>query len=92
MAEKTHQTAIDFSDLNSDSIVIDAYSGIRTIVCHLPNRSKKFTALKSSKQPLKMPRKNAERNGITNAHYVADSAENAMAKWSRMVSNQTSSL
>lgn len=30
-----------------------------------------------------MPRKNAERNGITNAHYVANSAENAMAKWSK---------
>lgn len=28
-------------------------------------------------------KKNAERNGITNAHYVADSAENAMAKWSK---------
>ena len=31
MAEKLYQTAIDFSDLNSDSIVIDAYSGIGTI-------------------------------------------------------------
>ncbi|MFV8212948.1 class I SAM-dependent RNA methyltransferase, partial [Streptococcus pluranimalium] len=28
-------------------------------------------------------KKNAERNGVTNAHYVADSAENAMAKWSK---------
>lgn len=24
-----------------------------------------------------------ERNGITNAHYMTDSAENAMAKWSK---------
>ena len=31
MAEKLYQTAIDFSDLNNDSIVIDAYSGIGTI-------------------------------------------------------------
>ncbi|KEO45363.1 hypothetical protein DL07_01385 [Streptococcus salivarius] len=31
MAENLYQTAIDFSDLNSDSIVIDAYSGIGTI-------------------------------------------------------------
>ena len=31
MAEKLYQTAIDVSDLNSDSIVIDAYSGIGTI-------------------------------------------------------------
>ena len=31
MGENLYQTAIDFSDLNSDSIVIDAYSGIGTI-------------------------------------------------------------
>lgn len=31
MAEKLYQTAIDFSDLTKDDIVIDAYSGIGTI-------------------------------------------------------------
>ncbi|MGZ7278136.1 23S rRNA (uracil(1939)-C(5))-methyltransferase RlmD, partial [Streptococcus pyogenes] len=28
-------------------------------------------------------KKNAELNGITNAHFVADTAENAMAEWSK---------
>ncbi|MFV8214122.1 23S rRNA (uracil(1939)-C(5))-methyltransferase RlmD, partial [Streptococcus pluranimalium] len=31
MAEKLYQTAIDFSDLSADDVVIDAYSGIGTI-------------------------------------------------------------
>ncbi len=31
MAEKLYQTAIDFSELTADDVVLDAYSGIGTI-------------------------------------------------------------
>ena len=83
MAEKLYQTAIDFSDLNSNSIVIDAYSGIGTIGLSFAKQVKKVYGVEVIETAVEDAKKNAERNGITNAHYVADSAENAMAKWSK---------
>ena len=83
MAEKLYQTAIDFSDLNSDSIVIDAYSGIGTIGLSFAKQVKEVYGVEVIETAVEDAKKNAERNGITNAHYVADSAENAMAKWSQ---------
>ena len=83
MAEKLNQTAIDFSDLNSDSIVIDAYSGIGTIGLSFAKQVKEVYGVEVIETAVEDAKKNAERNGITNAHYVADSAENAMAKWSK---------
>ena len=83
MAEKLYQTAIDFSDLNSDSIVIDAYSGIGTIGLSFAKQVKEVYGVEVIEAAVEDAKKNAERNGITNAYYVADSAENAMAKWSK---------
>lgn len=83
MAEKLYQTAIDFSDLNSDSIVIDAYSGIGTIGLSFAKQVKEVYGVEVIETAVEDAKKNAERNGITNANYVADSAENAMAKWSK---------
>lgn len=83
MAEKLYQTAIDFSDLNNDSIVIDAYSGIGTIGLSFAKQVKEVYGVEVIETAVEDAKKNAERNGITNAHYVADSAENAMAKWSK---------
>ena len=83
MAEKLYQTAIDFSDLNSDSIVIDAYSGIGTIGLSFAKQVKEVYGVEVIETAVEDAKKNADRNGITNAHYVADSAENAMAKWSK---------
>ena len=83
MAEKLYQTAIDFSDLNSDSSVIDAYSGLGTIGLSFAKQVKEVYGVEVIETAVEDAKKNAERNGITNAHYVADSAENAMAKWSK---------
>lgn len=83
MAEKLYQTAIDFSDLNNDSIVIDAYSGIGTIGLSFAKQVKEVYGVEVIETAVEDAKKNAERNGITNANYVADSAENAMAKWSK---------
>ncbi len=83
MAEKLYQIAIDFSDLNSDSIVIDAYSGIGTIGLSFAKQVREVYGVEVIETAVEDAKKNAERNGITNAHYVANSAENAMAKWSQ---------
>lgn len=81
MAEKLYQTAIDFSELTADDVVIDAYSGIGTIGLSFAKEVKAVYGVEVIETAVRDAEKNAALNGITNAHYVADSAENAMANW-----------
>lgn len=83
MAEKLYQTAIDFSDLTADDIVIDAYSGIGTIGLSFAKNVKAVYGVEVIEEAVEDAKRNAALNGITNAHYVADSAEHAMATWSK---------
>ncbi|MGT2811768.1 23S rRNA (uracil(1939)-C(5))-methyltransferase RlmD [Streptococcus minor] len=83
MAERLYQTAIDFSDLTADDVVIDAYSGIGTIGLSFAKKVKAVYGVEVIEQAVEDARKNAERNGITNAHFVANSAEKAMENWKK---------
>ncbi|WP_067100676.1 23S rRNA (uracil(1939)-C(5))-methyltransferase RlmD [Streptococcus sp. DD13] len=83
MAEKLYQTAIAFSDLTAKDIVVDAYSGIGTIGLSFAKQVQAVYGVEVIAEAVEDAKRNAKRNGITNAHYVADSAERAMAKWSR---------
>lgn len=83
MAEKLYQTAIDFSDLSADDVVIDAYSGIGTIGLSFAKKVKKVYGVEVIEAAVKDARKNAERNGIRNAEFLVGSAEAAMEKWSK---------
>ncbi|MGT2666261.1 23S rRNA (uracil(1939)-C(5))-methyltransferase RlmD [Streptococcus rifensis] len=81
MAEKLYQTAIDFSELTADDVVVDAYSGIGTIGLSFAKDVQHVYGVEVVESAAADSRANAERNGITNATYVCDTAENAMAKW-----------
>lgn len=83
MAEKLYQTAIDFSDLTADDVVIDAYSGIGTIGLSFAKQVKAIYGVEVVAAAVADAKKNAAQNGITNAHYVTASAENAMAQWQK---------
>ena len=83
MAEKLYQTAINFSELTADDTVIDAYSGIGTIGLSFAKKVKAVYGVELIEAAVLDAEKNAALNGITNAHYVADTAENAMANWSK---------
>ena len=83
MAEKLYQTAIDFSDLSEDDVVIDAYSGIGTIGLSFAKNVKEVYGVEVIEEAVEDAKRNATLNGIKNAHYVVDSAENAMAQWNR---------
>lgn len=83
MAEKLYQTAIDFSNLTTEDVVVDAYSGIGTIGLSLAKRVKTVYGVEVIEAAVQDAKKNAALNSITNAHYVADSAENAMTNWSK---------
>ena len=81
MAEKLYQTAINFAELNTEDIVVDAYSGIGTIGLSVAKHIKEVYGVEVIPQAVENSKKNAELNGISNAHYVCDSAENAIKKW-----------
>ena len=81
MAEKLYQTAIDFAELNTEDIVVDAYSGLGTIGLSVAKHVKEVYGVEVIPQAVENSKKNAELNGISNAHYICDSAENAIKKW-----------
>ena len=81
MAEKLYQTAIDFAELKEDDVVIDAYSGIGTIGLSVAKHVKEVYGVEVIPEAVENSQKNAELNGITNAHYVCETAENAMKNW-----------
>ena len=81
MSEKLYQTAIDFADLRAEDIVIDAYSGIGTIGLSVAKHVKEVYGVEVIPEAVENSQKNASLNGITNAHYVCDTAENAMKNW-----------
>ena len=81
MAEKLYQTAIDFSELTANDVVLDAYSGIGTIGLSVAKQVKQVYGVEVIPEAVENSKKNASINGITNAHYVCDTAENAMKNW-----------
>ena len=81
MAEKLYQTAIDFAELKEDDVVIDAYSGIGTIGLSVAKHVKEVYGVEVIPEAVENSKKNAQLNNIANAHYVCDTAENAMKNW-----------
>ena len=81
MAEKLYQTAIDFSELTSDDVVLDAYSGIGTIGLSVARKVKKVYGVEVIPEAVENSQKNAEINGIVNASYVCAPAEEAIQNW-----------
>ena len=81
MAEKLYQTAIDFSELTADDVVLDAYSGIGTIGLSVAKQVKAVYGVEVIPEAVENSRKNAELNGITNASYVCAPAEEAIQNW-----------
>ncbi|HHG6339878.1 TPA: 23S rRNA (uracil(1939)-C(5))-methyltransferase RlmD [Streptococcus pneumoniae] len=81
MAEKLYQTAIDFAELKKDDVIIDAYSGIGTIGLSVAKHVKEVYGIELIPEAVENSKKNAQLNNISNAHYVCDTAENAMKNW-----------
>ncbi|VKL37833.1 23S rRNA (uracil-5-)-methyltransferase RumA [Streptococcus pneumoniae] len=81
MAEKLYQTAIDFAELKKDDVIIDVYSGIGTIGLSVAKHVKEVYGVELIPEAVENSKKNAQLNNISNAHYVCDTAENAMKNW-----------
>lgn len=78
--EKLYRKAIEFASLDSDTRVMDLYCGIGTISLCAAQRAKSVVGVEIVKQAIEDAKKNAQRNGIDNAEFYADSAENIVPR------------
>lgn len=78
--EKLYRKAIDFAQLDKNTNIIDIYCGIGTISLYAAQRAKSVIGIEIVEQAIKDAKKNAKLNGIDNAEFYADSAENIVPR------------
>ncbi len=80
MTEKLYNKALEFAQITPDDKVLDVYCGIGTISLAAAKQAGHVTGIEIVEQAVRDARKNAENNGIENAEFFADSAEDAVPK------------
>lgn len=81
--EVLYKTVIDFAELDSEDIVVDAYCGIGTIGLSLAENVKHVYGVEIVPQAIEDAKANAKANGIENANYEIGKAEKIMPRWAR---------
>ncbi|MBE3569463.1 MAG: 23S rRNA (uracil(1939)-C(5))-methyltransferase RlmD [Bacillales bacterium] len=76
-----YDKALEYAELKGDETVIDAYCGIGTISLFLAKKAKKVYGVEIVPEAIEDAKKNAERNGITNAEFAAGKAEEVIPEW-----------
>ena len=79
--KKLYDQALEYADISSHDIVVDAYCGIGTISLFLARKAKKVYGIEVVPEAINDAKKNAELNGITNAEFVVGEAEKVMPWW-----------
>lgn len=80
MTERLYNRALEYADITPNDNVLDVYCGIGTISLAASKSAKSVTGIEIVEQAVRDARRNAENNGIANAVFYADSAENAVPK------------
>ena len=80
MTEKLYSKALEFAGITKEDKVLDVYCGIGTISLAAAKQAGHVTGIEIVEQAVRDAKKNAENNGIENAEFFADSAENAVPK------------
>lgn len=78
--EKLYGKAIEFANFTGRESVLDVYCGIGTISLYAAQNAKKVIGVEIVPQAIADAKENAERNGISNCEFYADSAENIVPK------------
>jgi len=73
--EILYQKAITYAGLTGAETVFDLYCGIGTIALFAAGKAKKVIGVEVIPEAVEAARRNAERNGITNAEFYAGEAE-----------------
>ncbi len=74
MAERLYAVAAEYAGLSGGERVFDLYCGIGTIGLTMAARAGEIWGVELVPEAIADAERNAERNGITNAHFVAGSA------------------
>ena len=78
--KKLYQKAIELADIGKDDTVMDLYCGIGTISLAVAKQAKSVVGVEAVKRAIDDARENAKENGIENAEFFADKAENIVPK------------
>ena len=78
--ERLYQTAIDFAQLSPEDTVVDAYAGAGTISLCMAGKAKKVIGIEIVPQAIEGAKRNAERNGVTNAEFHVAAVEDLLPK------------
>ena len=70
--EKLYNLAMEFANLRSDNVVIDAYSGIGTIGMVAAKKAKKVICVENNPDAVKDARFNAKVNNLTNVDFYCE--------------------
>ncbi|MFD1445191.1 23S rRNA (uracil(1939)-C(5))-methyltransferase RlmD [Oceanobacillus profundus] len=76
-----YDKALEFANIGSDDVVVDAYCGIGTISLFLAQKTKKVYGIEVVPDAIADAKKNAALNGITNVEFTIGQAEKVMPKW-----------
>jgi 23S rRNA (uracil1939-C5)-methyltransferase len=76
-----YDKALEYTGLDGEETVIDAYCGIGTISLFLAQKARKVFGVEVVPEAIEDAKRNAELNGITNAEFAAGEAEVVIPKW-----------
>lgn len=80
MTEKLYSRALEYADISNEDRVLDVYCGIGTISLAAAKQSKSVIGVEIVEQAVIDARANAAQNGIENAVFYAESAEQAVPR------------
>ncbi len=78
--EKIYSQALSWAQLTGRETVWDLYCGIGTISLFLAQRAKAVYGVEAVPQAIEDARKNAQKNGISNAHFYVGEAEEVLPR------------
>jgi 23S rRNA (uracil1939-C5)-methyltransferase len=82
-AEALYAAVAEAADPRGDESVLDLYCGTGTLTLILARRAREVVGVESVVDAVERARSNAERNGISNARFVAGEARAVLREWAR---------
>jgi len=76
-----YDKAMEYAQIGSEDIVVDAYCGIGTISLFLAQKAKKVYGIEAVPEAISDAKMNARMNGIDNAEFFVGKAEEVMPWW-----------
>ena len=79
--EVLYNQVLEYADLTGEETVVDAYCGIGSISLFLAQEAKEVYGVEIVPEAIADAKRNAQRNGITNAQFEVGAAEEVLPRW-----------